>query len=249
MTYLAHPEHFTRDEFKALVDGLSWDKGWTPQFGTHHNTGVPSLAMWKGWGSTPQERWGENLNRYYAGLGWHAGPHLVVCPDYIWNLCDLRQDGVSVSCWNRLTIGVETLGNYEVGGDDWDSGDGAKVRDNAVWAWSVLHRRLGWNPLTLHFHRECAADHHACPGSNVSKPDLINRIQTQIRQFGSAGPAPVASPAPIGSVKWIQSKVGVTVDGVAGDQTLAAIKGFQITHSLLPDGVVGPLTLAAMEAA
>ena len=64
---------------------------WRPRFPTLHNTGVPSLKQWLAYGPTPQERWGASLNRYYEGLGWHAGPHLVVCPDYVWVLCDLTQ--------------------------------------------------------------------------------------------------------------------------------------------------------------
>lgn len=45
----------------------------------------------------------------------------------------------------------------------------------------------------------------------------------------------------------------VTVDGVLGSETTAAIKAFQATHldasgkPLVPDGVVGPLTLASLE--
>src|SRR5271165_397450 len=132
MTYLVHPAHYAPVEFRALVAGLKFDKGWKPEFPTLHNTGVPSLAQWLEMGAIPQLRWGTNLNAYYEGLGWHAGPHLVVCPDYIWNLCDLEHDGVSVSCWNHVTLGIEMVGNYEVGGDDFSSGLGAKVRDNAA---------------------------------------------------------------------------------------------------------------------
>lgn len=249
MTYLANPSHFTKDEFRALVDSLSWTAGWLPQFPTLHNTGVPSLTQWKGWGATPQERWGENLNRYYKGLGWHSGVHLVCCPDYIWNLCDLRSDGVSVSCWNHVTIGIECVGNYEAGGDNWDTGDGAKVRDNAAWALAVLSHRLNWRPSDLHFHRECPQDGHPCPGSKVSKADMISRVGIQMAQFSLTPPAPAAAftvLSPIGSVKWIQGKVGVAIDGVAGPITIAAIKTFQTAHGLTADGIVGPETIAAL---
>ena len=99
---------------------------WRPQFPTLHNTGVPSLKQWLAYGPTPQERWGASLNRYYEGLGWHAGPHLVVCPDYVWVLCDLTKSGVSVSCWNSETFGIEMIGNYEVGGDDFSAATGRR---------------------------------------------------------------------------------------------------------------------------
>jgi len=38
----------------------------------------------------------------------------------------------------------------------------------------------------------------------------------------------------------------VTVDGIAGPQTIAAVKAFQKAHDLTVDGIVGPATRAAM---
>ena len=59
MTFLAHPTHYTRDEFRALIAGVKIG-AWTPAFPTLHNTGTPSLAQWKSYGATPQERNGKN---------------------------------------------------------------------------------------------------------------------------------------------------------------------------------------------
>jgi N-acetylmuramoyl-L-alanine amidase len=179
-TFMNPPAHYTLAEFRLMLADLKFG-AWRPKFPTLHNTAVPSLARWLTYGPTPQERWGANLNRYYEGLGWHAGPHLVVCPDYVWVLCDLTEPGVSVSCWNSETIGLEMIGNYEVGGDDFASGDGAKVRDNAAAVLAALNEKFNWGDLAdyaagvrgLHFHRECTRDHHACPGSKVSKAEML----------------------------------------------------------------------------
>lgn len=38
----------------------------------------------------------------------------------------------------------------------------------------------------------------------------------------------------------------LTVDGVSGPNTLAAIQAFQSSHGITPDGIVGPITLAAL---
>jgi hypothetical protein len=188
MTYITNPLRYDQGAFKTLVDGLKWDRGWTPLFPTLHNTGVPDLKTWMAWSPAAQLRWGANLNAYYKKLGWHSAVHLVCCPNYIWNLCDLEQDGVSVSCWNHLTIGIEMLGSYEKGHDDWSGEHGSKVRANAVWVLSVLCDKLHWDPghfvqgkSGLHFHRECLQDHHACPGDQVEKQDMIDRVTTQIR--------------------------------------------------------------------
>ena len=186
MPFCTHPTHFTAAEFRIAVSGLKYAKGWKPASITLHNTGVPSLAQWMAMGATAQERWGGALNNYYRGLGWHAGPHVVCCPDYIWMLCDPEQDGVSVSCWNHETFAVEMVGNFETGGDEFGWGPGAKVRDNAVTVLATLCEKFGWDiARVLRFHRECARDRHACPGSRVSKADIVQRVDAVLEGWGA----------------------------------------------------------------
>jgi peptidoglycan hydrolase-like protein with peptidoglycan-binding domain len=48
------------------------------------------------------------------------------------------------------------------------------------------------------------------------------------------------------AVRRIQEELGITADGVFGEQTERAVKRFQRSHSLVPDGVVGPLTRGAL---
>jgi hypothetical protein len=192
-TFIQHPTHYTLAEFRAYLASVQLS-AWRPKFPTLHNTGVPSLKQWLGYGPTPQERWGASLNRYYEGMGWHAGPHLVVCPDYVWVLCDLTKSGVSVSCWNSETFGIEMIGNYEVGGDEFSTGPGAKVAANAANVLAALAGKFGWGDLSefelgvrgLHFHRECARDHHACPGSKFSKLFMLVSIQEALLEKATA---------------------------------------------------------------
>jgi hypothetical protein len=189
-TFLQPPTHYERDEFRAYIQTLTWG-AWIPRMPYLHNTGVPSLRQWLAMGATPRERWGGNLDRYYRGMGWHAGPHLVACPDYIWVLCDPTMPGVAQSCSNSLAFAIEMVGDYEVGGDDFASGEGAKVRDNAAFAVAVMADLFGWRDLAdyafnergLHFHHDCAADHHACPGSKVTKPDMLARVASFRAEF------------------------------------------------------------------
>ena len=268
-TFLNPPAHYTLAEFRRYLAGLAFEN-WTPKFPTLHNTGAPSLAQWRAMGATPQERWGASLNRYYLGLGWHAGPHVVVCPDYVWALSDLTQPGVSVSCWNSATFGIEMVGNYEIGGDDFADGDGARVRDNAVELLALLAQRFGWGDLSdyapgergLHLHRECAHDHHACPGSKVAKPDVLARVAA-ISPAAPSSPPPIAvgagQAAPVARLLGVEdiqaalNRLGarppLAIDGRLGPATIAALRAFQAAQGCASDGWAGPQTCAALEAA
>jgi hypothetical protein len=268
------PVHYTLPEFRTMLAGLKLD-AWRPKFPTLHNTGAPNLKQWLAYGPTPQERWGASLNRYYQGLGWHAGPHLVVCPDYVWVLCDLAKSGVSVSCWNSETFGIEMVGDYDVGAeDDFSTGEGAKVRDNAVAVLAACAEKFGWGDLAeyqigvrgLHFHRECANDHHSCPGGQVGKPDMLARVAAArgssptVPAATSATTAPTASGQKskpvLASSADIQAALNTldvppieAVDGAYGPITIERVKLFQKAHHLDADGWAGKLTCAAIKAA
>jgi hypothetical protein len=184
MTFLANPLGFTPEEFKTYVETLEWS-AWRPLFVVLHNTAEPNLAQWAH-GANERQRI-LNLNNYYkTEEGWHSGPHLFISPSQIWVACDLTADGVHCSCWNRLSIGIEMVGDYA--NESFDSGDGAKARDNAVAALAILHRRLGLKPdgfrlgvSGLHFHRECVRDHHNCPGPHVDKADMVSRVREAMK--------------------------------------------------------------------
>jgi hypothetical protein len=193
MSFLAEPKSYTPEEFAFFLDKLEWNS-WQPKFVTLHNTGIPTLAAWLDSGHAAQQRI-EGQKHYERDiLHWHSGVHLFVAPNLIWNLCDLTQEGVSVSCWNHLTVGIEMIGDYAT--ERFDTGPGAQVRDNAVAAMAILHRRLGLRPdqyqmgvRGLHFHKECSRDHHDCPGRNVAKADVVARVLAKMDALSRAQPS------------------------------------------------------------
>ena len=100
---------------------------------------------------------------------------------------------------------------------------------------AVLCQKLRLDPLGLVFHRECARDNHACPGSKVSKPHFIARVQDQIAAFGTLPPLtpPPAQPPAVtvdrtAAIKRMQQSfldLGADpngIDGVIGDDTRKA---------------------------
>jgi len=177
LTFLATPLGLTPAEFTFYAAKLKWPR-WRPAFITLHNTAEPNLKQWAhfGLGHEDGAQRIRNLNHYYhSEKGWHSGPHLFVAPDLIWIACDLEADGVHASCFNKVSIGVEMVGDYSV--ESFTTGDGAKVRDNAAAAVGALCHALGIGPDTLRFHKECLRDHHDCPGKNVDKADFISRVR------------------------------------------------------------------------
>jgi peptidoglycan hydrolase-like protein with peptidoglycan-binding domain len=71
--------------------------------------------------------------------------------------------------------------------------------------------------------------------------------------LASLGLSTSASAATAGSgsgsaatVSAVQSKLGISADGVFGPQTNAAVKHFQAAHGLTVDGIVGPATAQAL---
>jgi N-acetylmuramoyl-L-alanine amidase len=162
---------FTAEQFKDYVGTLSFSD-WRPQFVVLHNTSEPRLSQWH---STAGEIRMRNLEDYYKGQGWSAGPHLFVADDLIWVFTPLTTSGVHSPSWNGISWGVEMVGEYE------EEPFSPDVRDNTVNALATLHAWRGIDPQTLHFHKEDPkTTHKECPGKNVNKADMIQRVQEQM---------------------------------------------------------------------
>lgn len=183
---------YTRKEFLSHVNGLSWTN-FSPTHSkpiglTLHNTWRPLIADWT---ETDPGRLNtlNGLKSYYEGMGWHAGPHGFISRDFINGFSPLTAWGIHSTCFNKTHLGLEMVGDYEAGGEAFDSGSGAMVCDNAVFAIAALMNKLGLNPeKDLVFHRDCTADHHACPGSSVNKGDIEARIRAMMTTLSEPPP-------------------------------------------------------------
>jgi N-acetylmuramoyl-L-alanine amidase CwlA len=164
-------QSFTSTEFDQYCHTLKWD-AWRPSFIVLHNTASPSLAQ------RPQGLTREhitNLEAYYRGQNWSAGPHLFVDDSKIWAFTPLTVSGVHSPSWNKIALGVEMLGNYEA--EEFASGRGLQVRNNAVAALATLCAILGLDPQGIKLHREDPLTTHLCPGKNVRKLEVVQEVQ------------------------------------------------------------------------
>jgi Bacterial SH3 domain/N-acetylmuramoyl-L-alanine amidase len=186
---------FTVPEFEKYVGSLTFGV-WRPRFIVVHNTSVPDRKTWDGWQARKppltDEMWGQNLERYYKGLGWSGCPHLVVTPRSILVLNPLTTAGTHSPAWNSISWGVETVGEF-----DRDPFTGS-IKDNLVAALAILHAAAGLQLVPyergvrgLHFHKEDPkTTHKSCPGRNMVKSDLIKGVQAEIeRRNGGEHPA------------------------------------------------------------
>jgi hypothetical protein len=176
----------TVEQFRAHVAGLQFGP-WRPSSLTLHNTGAPRLDQWH-----PAASRIKNLEHYYRDIqGWSAGPHVFVADDLIWPFTPFTAPGVHSPSFNGVAWGMEMVGDYSV--EAFDSGPGARVRDNAVAACAILHARLGLDPHTLRLHKEDKRTTHDCPGRNVNKEEFIRRV---VEYIGEGGEHPRADLSP-----------------------------------------------------
>ncbi len=213
-----NPKLLTREQLAARITSLEWDD-WEPVGITLHNTAAPTLAQWRESGPQHDARI-RNLQQYYEGMGWHGGPHWFVSRNYINEFSNPLRRGTHSPSFNAEYFGIEMVGDYN--DEPFDSGDGALVRDNAVYLMALLCRKFGWQiERVLKLHKEDPRTTHDCPGSNVSKADVIRRVQAQMAALGGtpAKPAPaVASPATLAPGR----QIGITATEFGGTDDVQA---------------------------
>ncbi len=83
-----------------------------------------------------------------------------------------------------------------------------------------------------------------CPRSGCTST-YCHGAHGQPPSASRAGSASAAGSGGV-AVTAVQTKLGLTPDGVLGSQTVAALEAFQRAHGLPADGVVGPQTRRAL---
>jgi hypothetical protein len=158
---------FSPAEFEKYVKSLAFSD-WRPKFFVLHNTVVPTLAQ-------KPDGFSESFLKSMVNFltnerKWNGGPHLFVDRNRIWIFNTLTEPGIHASSWNKESIGVDMLGDYDIEQVD------DNVRDNAASAIAVLCEALNIDGAEVRFHRDDPRTHQSCPGKNVSKEEFIERV-------------------------------------------------------------------------
>ena len=172
----------TREQTLARINALQWTD-WRPQGITLHNTAAPTLEQWAETGPRHDARI-RNLQSFYENdKGWHAGPHWFVSRNWINWFSDPLRPGVHSRCFNATRFGIEMVGDYDQ--EEFNAGDGALVRDNAIFLIAALNLKFDFDPDDLKFHVECKKDNHDCPGRKVVKAEVISRVRAMMAALKS----------------------------------------------------------------
>jgi hypothetical protein len=170
---------FTPKEFEKYLSEVKFT-GFKPQFVTLHHTAIPSLAQRiEGF----EDLHLKNLLSYYQDqLGWTGAPHVFIDDreDGIIVFQRLDKKGVHARSFNSISWGIEMLGNYD--SEAFDAGRGAKVRDLSMQCLAMMCKRLGVKAETIRFHRDDPKTNKTCPGTKVTKIDVVARVANLMKQ-------------------------------------------------------------------
>jgi hypothetical protein len=244
MAWPAVKKIFTAASFPKYLSGIeppAWCK-----FVTVHNTGAPDLKTYAGYAERKNPisdaQWLTNLEGYYKGLKWNGGPHLFITPNSQ-GICvfnDLTKTGTHSPSWNRQSIGVEIVGDF-----DHDAFDGG-TKSNVIAALAALHAWLDLQPDTIRFHKEDAATTHKdCPGKHVVKADLIRAVKAKMGVAMPLGIMSVSDGEDDDHAAQVEVEPQDTVEAppaakIVTTRTVAGVGAGILTGGQLVQSVVGP---------
>lgn len=142
---------------------------------TLHHTGVPSLAQ-RPHGFTGQHL--ENLRHFYqVKQKWSAGPHFFIDHNWIWGMTPPDVYGVHAVSFNKRSIGIEVLGNYNL--ESPFGGRGLHAWELAAQTTKVLAE---WLQIPIQFssilfHRDDPRTRKTCPGTKVDKEWFLDLVE------------------------------------------------------------------------
>lgn len=189
--------------------------------------------------------WNQAIRNYHINSrGWSdIGQHVTLCPDgkFVTGR-DFGKTPASIEGYNIGAFTVEMIGNFDIGHDKFEGPQKEAMIGLARW----FYRRGKY----IRFHRENAPK--TCPGSSIDKNVFMAEVRGQIIERGDDRVL-LKVGVKGNEVKALQEKLNSlgfncgAADGIFGPKTEAAVKAFQQAHGLTVDGIAGPQTLAKIE--
>lgn len=144
---------------------------WKPELIVVHHCGAPSLAQ-RPSGFIPQHM--RNLREFYEGKKWSAGPHMFIDDHAVWLFSPMTARGVHAVSFNRNSIGIEMLGDYD--SEDPKSGRGLEVVRLTAKVVKLLMKKLGKDASCIRFHRDDPKTTKSCPGNLITKEWFLEMV-------------------------------------------------------------------------
>lgn len=181
---------FTLPDLKTFIDSLTFN--WKPSLIVWHNTALPTIQQWEksyqadlSNGLEPGITRINNLENYFKGMGWSAGPHAFVYKDKVWAFTPFNKKGVHSPSWNGIAIGIEMIADFAI--EDDEHGIGLQIKNNTIALTAMLCEKLQLNPeVAIKLHKEDPKTTHDCPGHNIAI-DKETMIDSVLEYMGSAG--------------------------------------------------------------
>lgn len=176
-------------EWRDYVAGYQFTRMAPSRLVLHH-TYKPDESSWTGLNSM------RSMQRFYAGKGWTAAPHIYSGPDGIWLATPMSQVGIHAGTGNGsfekgwYSIGLEMVGYFDTVRPK------GPVWQNALAVMGELSRRLKIPPRDLiSFHRDYT-NQKSCPGWAVTKEWVWAEVEAYLN---NVAPPPAPPPGPIGT--------------------------------------------------
>jgi len=144
---------------------------WQPTAITIHHCAAPSLAQ-RPRGFLPQHML--NLKEFYEGKRWSAGPHMFIDDHAVWLFSPMTAKGIHAVSFNRDSIGIEMLGDYD--SEDPTSGRGLAVVRLTAQVVKHLMRKLDIDYSGIRFHWDDPKTSKTCPGTKITKEWFLEMV-------------------------------------------------------------------------
>jgi hypothetical protein len=167
-------ERLSNQEVIQLLSRRPFGTGsFKPKFVVLHHTTAPSLAQ-RPMGFADVHL--INLQNYHKfQLKWKAGPHFLIDQSGIIRFSPLDAPGVHARSFNRDSIGVEMLGNYDV--EEWTD----PIKGYTIHLLACLCLAIGAEADSIKFHRDDPSTPKTCPGRKIRKSEVVRLVAEKMR--------------------------------------------------------------------